>query len=100
MDNINQKVARIDTMHQAIVKIQEDIQQVKNDQKETKATIVAEKGRVLQMQMETRSSISAEVARELDNRDQRMEQRFGRFGGVHRRWDLGRLSPLARFNKI
>ena len=35
-------VASIATMNQAIVKIQEDIQEVKNDQKETKATMVAE----------------------------------------------------------
>ena len=34
-------VASIGTMNQAIVKLQEDIQEVKNDQKETKATMVA-----------------------------------------------------------
>jgi hypothetical protein len=86
IDNINQKMARMDqrsdTMHQAIGKIQEDLREVKNDQKETNATIVAEKDRVLKMQMETQSSLSAKIARDLDNRDQRMEQRFGRLGGA------------------
>ena len=66
----------------SIGKLQEDIQEIKNDQKETKATIVAEKDRVLKMQMETKSSMSAEMNRALDIRDQQMGQRFGRLGGA------------------
>ena len=34
--------------------------------------------RMLKMTMELRSSLSAEMSRELDKRDQQMEQRFGR----------------------
>ena len=41
--DINEMMRLMKTiMHQAIVKLQEDIQEVKNDQKETKATMVAE----------------------------------------------------------
>ena len=72
-------VASIATMNQAIVKIQEDIQEVKNDQKETKATMVAE---VL-------PELQSEMRNELDRRDQQrdqqmqqLEQRFGRLGGA------------------
>ena len=49
--------------------------------------------RMLRMTMEIRSSVSAEMSRELDNRDQRMEQRFGRFGGASMR--LGGASEVG-----
>ena len=85
-------VASIGTMNQAIVKLQEDIQEVKNDQKETKATMVAE---VL-------PELQSEMRNELDRRDQQrdqqmqqLEQRFGRRGGASEA-EFGETVPLER----